>query len=169
MFENIDLNEDFRLALCCKPGPGDEVAGFLRLDLGVISVHRRGCPNLEAIQLDRLIKLDWSEILLPGSRKDPEYDPVSGNLDEIDLRILQHHAEMGVDYAAAVAKHLHIDRAIVFEKHRKLWDFKLLARVQPKMIRYRKNIVDNKWIKHRNHTYYEMTEKGLQVLRQFQK
>ena len=37
-------------------------------------------------------------------------------------------------------------------------------RVEPLMIRYRKNIVKGKWIKHRNHTYYELTEKGRKYL-----
>jgi predicted transcriptional regulator len=72
---------------------------------------------------------------------------------------------MGVDYAAVVAKCLNIDRATVFKRHRKLRDLKLLARVQPRMIQYRKNIVDNKWIKHRNHTYYEITDKGRETIK----
>jgi len=32
------------------------------------------------------------------------------------------------------------------------------------MIRYRKGIVDGKWIKHRHHTYYALTQKGNRVL-----
>jgi predicted transcriptional regulator len=35
-----------------------------------------------------------------------------------------------------------------------------LKRVEKLMIQYRKNIVKGKWIKHRNHTYYELTPKG---------
>ena len=85
-------------------------------------------------------------------------------LDDIDIKILDHHAKMGVDYAAVVAKSIIVDRATVFERHNKLKDMKLLARVRPKMIQYRKNIVRNKWIKHRNHTYYEITDKGREVL-----
>ena len=41
----------------------------------------------------------------------------------------------------------------------------LLERVEPLIIQYRKGIVDNKWIKHRNHTYYGLTSKGESYLR----
>lgn len=164
MVGEFDPKEDFRLALCCKPAPGDEVAGFLKPDTGIISVHKKSCPNLKSIQPDRLINLTWDELLKSESKDDEEYNLSSGELDEIDLKVLRHHAELGVDYAAVVAKSLKIDRAVVFERHRKLRDLKLLARVQPRMIQYRKNIVDNKWIKHRNHAYYEITDRGLQVL-----
>ena len=165
MAEDINLNEDFRLALCCKPTPGDRVAGFLKTEFGIISVHKADCPNLGSISAERLIKLEWNEILKSESENDKEYASIYGELDEIDLRILKHHAEMGVDYAAVVAKSLKIGRALVFERHRKLRDLMLLKRVQPRMIQYRKNIVDNKWIKHRNHTYYEITERGYKMLK----
>ena len=87
-------------------------------------------------------------------------DPDYRQLDEIDFKVLKHHLDFGVDYAAVVAKHTHIERAVVFDRHRKLRDLNLLVRVQPKMIQYRKNVVKGKWIKHRNHTYYELTERG---------
>jgi len=36
-------------------------------------------------------------------------------------------------------------------------------------MQYRKGIVDNKWVKHRNHTYYKLTEKGTKYLDYFEK
>jgi GTP diphosphokinase / guanosine-3',5'-bis(diphosphate) 3'-diphosphatase len=37
-----------RLASCCSPVPGDEVAGFITRGRGVV-VHRADCPNLAAM------------------------------------------------------------------------------------------------------------------------
>jgi len=165
MSEKIDLNEDYKLALCCRPLPGDKIVGFLKPDGGIISVHKEGCENLKSIEKERLFDLNWNEIVKMETENGITRDPAINELDNIDLRILKHHAEMGVDYAAVVAKCTRIDRATVFEKHRKLRDLKLLVRVQPRMIQYRKNIVDNKWIKHRNHTYYEITERGREIIK----
>lgn len=67
---------------------------------------------------------------------------------------------MGVDYSLMVAKIIKVSPQLVFEHHRKLKSLKLLERVKKVMIQYRKGIVDNKWIKHRNHTYYRITPKG---------
>lgn len=167
MSEIIDLNENFRLALCCKPSPGDKIAGFLKPESGIISVHKKGCVNLKSIEKERVIDLNWNEIIKTEPETDITKDPALSELDEIDYKILKHHASMGVDYAAVVAKCTKIDRATVFKRHRKLRDLKLLARVQPRIIQYRKNIVDNKWIKHRNHTYYEITERGQEILNHF--
>ena len=164
MPDKIDLNEDYRLSLCCNPLPGDAVAGFLKPESGIISVHKKGCANIKSIEKERLIDLKWNEIIKTNAESEIAQDPVFNELDEIDFRILKHHAEMGVDYAAVVARCTKIDRATVFKRHKKLRDLKLLARVQPRMIRYRKNIVDNKWIKHRNHTYYEITDRGRDIL-----
>jgi predicted transcriptional regulator len=89
------------------------------------------------------------------------------DLDELDFRVLQHHQSMGVDYSWMVAGALNIDPDLIFERHKKLKDLKLLKRVEPVMIQYRKNIVDNKWIKHRNHTYYQITTRGEIYLNHF--
>jgi (p)ppGpp synthase/HD superfamily hydrolase len=165
MAENIDIKEDYRLALCCNPTPHDKITGFLKPDSGIISVHKSGCVNLKSIEKERLIDLNWNEIINTETETDIANDPVFNELDETDIRILRHHAEMGLDYAAVVAKCTRIDRATVFKRHRKLRDLKLLGRVQPRMIQYRKNIADNKWIKHRNHTYYEITERGREIIK----
>lgn len=164
MADNIDINEDYRLALCCNPAPNDKITGFLKPESGIISVHKKGCHNLKSIQPERLVNLTWTGIIKTESPDNAENDELIRLLDDTDIRILRHHTEMGVDYAAVVAKCLKIDRATVFRRHRKLRDLKLLKRVQPRMIQYRKNIVDNRWIKHRNHTYYEITSKGSQIL-----
>ena len=165
MADLLRINGDYRIARCCKPVPSDKIIGFLKPDSGLISVHKVSCGNLRSIQPERLVNLTWEEILVKEDEPAPADDPVFSLLDETDFMILKHHAVMGVDYAAVVAKSLGIDRATVFERHKKLRDLGLLIRVQPKMIQYRKGIVKNKWIKHRNHTYYEITDKGLKFLR----
>jgi predicted transcriptional regulator len=56
-----------------------------------------------------------------------------------------------------------------YKRHRKLRELGSLKRVEKRMIQYRKNIVKGKWIKHRNHTYYELTLKGEDWISQFEK
>jgi GTP pyrophosphokinase len=49
------------LAKCCKPVPGDEIAGYVTLGRG-ISVHRKDCQNLldrASLYPDRKIALSW--------------------------------------------------------------------------------------------------------------
>ena len=164
MADPLRINGDYRIARCCGPVLSDEIRGFLKPDSGLISVHKVDCGNLRSIQPERLVKLTWEEILVEDDETALSYDPDFRLLDKTDFMILKHHAVMGVDYAAVVAKSLGIDRATVFKRHKKLRDLGLLVRVQPKMIQYRKGIVKNKWMKHRNHTYYEITDKGLAFL-----
>ena len=155
----------FRLAKCCSPQEGDEIVAFLKQDEDVFSVHRADCVNIRKVPPDRLVTPDWGEISEGGRGSTPQIpDSLLNQLDEVDIAVLRHHREMGVDYAAVVANHLGIDRAEVFTRHRKLRGLGLLRRVEPRMIRYRKGIADGKWIKHRNHTYYELTSKGRQAL-----
>lgn len=160
MSDQPNLKPDYTLAKCCNPSSDDAITGFLKPDSGIISIHVIGCENLSSIQPERLVKLEWDEILADQTEPNPLDDPIYQSLDDTDFAILRHHAKMGVDYAAVVAKHTGIDRATVFERHKKLRDLKLLARVDPTMIQYRKGFTKNKWIKHRNHTYYELTELG---------
>ena len=100
-------------------------------------------------------------------RHDDEPGEDFRELDELDFDILKHHQRMGVDYSLMVASVLNIEPELAFERHTKLRGLKLLKRVEKVMIRYRENVVDNKWIKHRNHTYYEITPKGEKYLRLF--
>ena len=51
-----DVLVDF--AKCCNPLPGEPVAGFITRGRG-ISVHRRKCPQLLALDPQRRIPVDW--------------------------------------------------------------------------------------------------------------
>jgi hypothetical protein len=157
------LKENYVLAKCCRPGEDDSIVGYYSHD-NFIKVHRSDCHNLKKTDSARLITLDWRDLydiddFVPGD----DYEV----LDGIDFSILRHHQVLGVDYSLEVAAVLRLSKQTVFDRHRKLREMKLLKRVQPVMIRYRKNIVKNKWIKHRNHTYYDLTGKGRDYLRYY--
>lgn len=153
------------MAKCCKPCEADTIEGYYSHNM-VMIVHKRGCPNLGKVEGERRVSLEWQEIL-----DSPDYVPDADyqQLDSLDWRVLRHHRRMGVDYSHVVARALHVSKDDIFACHRKLRQMKLLARVKPLIMQYRKGIVDNKWIKHRNHTYYELTEKGRRYLEHHEK
>jgi GTP diphosphokinase / guanosine-3',5'-bis(diphosphate) 3'-diphosphatase len=46
-------------ARCCKPLPGDEIAGYITRGRGV-TIHRQDCPNiLRSEDRERIIKVSW--------------------------------------------------------------------------------------------------------------
>jgi GTP diphosphokinase / guanosine-3',5'-bis(diphosphate) 3'-diphosphatase len=49
-----------RLAKCCTPVPGDEIAGYISLGKG-ITIHRKDCPNVRALMRnpERFTPVDW--------------------------------------------------------------------------------------------------------------
>ncbi len=54
-------NENYRIASCCNPIPGDKVFGYIDMANNVI-IHKRKCPNalkLMSSQGDRLIAAEW--------------------------------------------------------------------------------------------------------------
>jgi hypothetical protein len=151
----------YRLAKCCSPQEGDKIVGFLKQDDDIFSVHRADCANIKKVRADRVVVLSWHEIAQDGDRSAGTItDALYGQLDHVDFAVLMHHQMMGVDYAAVVARSVGIPRDEAFIRHKKLRDLGLLERVEPRIIRYRTGIVDGKWIKHRNHTYYDLTELG---------
>ena len=158
------LKENYTLSKCCLPLPDCEITGYNSLDGLTLKVHRLSCVNLQKADQARLVSLAWKDILA-----EDEFTPDDdfAELDELDFRILQHHRDLGVDYSLKTARLLNIDKQTMFDRHHKLRDMSLLERVEPLMIQYRKGVVDNKWIKHRNHTYYELTEKGRHYLEHF--
>jgi GTP pyrophosphokinase len=49
-----------RLAKCCHPVPGDEIAGYISLGRG-ITIHRDDCPNVGTLRKDpeRFVEVAW--------------------------------------------------------------------------------------------------------------
>ncbi|HOP07060.1 MAG TPA: DUF2250 domain-containing protein [candidate division Zixibacteria bacterium] len=161
MSDEIRLKEPYLLANCCSPTPDNSITGYYSHDGIQIKVHRSDCSNLKKADQARLVSLSWNDILdqpdfLPGD----DY----ADLTETDWRVLELHRQVGVDYSLKIAHLLHIEKQVAFDSHKKLRELGLLERVEPLIIQYRKGIVDNKWIKHRNHTYYDLTAKGRSYL-----
>jgi len=155
------LKEGYILAKCCFPEPPfDSITGYSSYK-SVIVVHKAGCQQLKTAEPKQLVALTWDEIL---GKTEFEPDKDYHQLDQLDFRILKHHQAMGIDYSLMVAKILKIKHVEAFEHHKRLRSLKLLERVAKVTVQYRKNIVDNKWIKHRNHTYYRITPKGERYL-----
>ncbi|MFP4663574.1 MAG: RelA/SpoT family protein [Bacteroidales bacterium] len=56
-----ESEQNYKLANCCNPIPGDDVVGFLNSG-DVVMVHKKNCPNaidLMATFGDRIIEVDW--------------------------------------------------------------------------------------------------------------
>jgi GTP diphosphokinase / guanosine-3',5'-bis(diphosphate) 3'-diphosphatase len=53
-------NVAVRLAKCCRPVPGDEIAGYVSLGRG-ITIHRRDCKNMKALKRapERFVDVSW--------------------------------------------------------------------------------------------------------------
>ena len=156
MPDEIKLKEKYILAKCCSPSLEDKIVGYYSHD-NYLKVHRHDCTSLKKAEPTRLVALSWDDILEDaGFAPGQDYD----ELEVDDFAVLRHHLDYGIDYSLMVAKSLAIPKQDAFERHKRLRDLGLLQRVEPRIVQYRKGIVDNKWIKHRNHTYYELTEKG---------
>ena len=154
------LKEGHTLAKCCSPEPGDRIVGYVNYQNRIV-VHKASCANLKKIQAARRVSLSWDQI---SGHKEERPGRDYFKLGGLDFLILEHHKMMGVDYSLMVARALKVEPVKVFERHRKLRNMKLLDRVKKVMIQYRKGIVERKWIKHRNHTYYGITPKGEKYL-----
>lgn len=153
----MKLKEKYSLAKCCAPSVNSKIVGYFSHD-NLIKIHNNSCPNIKNVESERLLFLKWDDILADKYEFKPDVNYYK--LDQIDFAILKHHLDFGVDYSLVVARQVNISKQEAFDCHKKLKELKLLERVQKLMIQYRKGIVDNKWIKHRNHTYYQLTELG---------
>jgi hypothetical protein len=156
MSESITLKDDYTLARCCSPQVGSPIVGYYSHD-NILKVHCKDCANLAKAEQSRLVTLAWDDII---AKKDFTPGEDFASLDDTDFAVLLHHQRFGIDYSLKVASMIHQDKQAVFDCHRKLRSMGLVQRVEATMVRYRKGVVDNKWIKHRNHTYYDLTEKG---------
>lgn len=156
----LNLKDPYILANCCSPQQNDKIIGYYSHN-NILKVHKIDCSNLNKADQSRLVPLNWSDILA-----DEAFTPDSdyGDLTEFDFVILKHHKKWGVDYSLKIASMHHLEKQAVFDSHHKLREMGLLSRVKELMMQYRKGIAKNKWIKHRNHTYYKLTDKGQRYL-----
>ena len=154
------LLDKYTLARCCSPQRADPIVGYFSFD-DHIKVHRSDCGNLAKAEPSRLVKLEWDEVLDDSDDTPP---PETTELDQTDLAILRHHRDYDIDYSLKVARMVGIDKQTAFDRHQKLRNLGLIERVEALMVQYRKKTAPNKWIKHRNHTYYRLTPKGAACL-----
>ncbi len=166
MSENPKIKADYSLSKCCSPEKGDNIVGYYSYN-NIIKIHKADCPYALKVERERLLKLDWKDILESDSEYTPDKD--YHELDDLDFKILHHHHIFGIDYSLVIARKLNITKEEAFERHNKLKNMMLVERVNATMVQYRKGIVDNKWIKHRNHTYYQLTSKGYAYLQFYHK
>ena len=159
----------YRLAKCCAPEEDNPIIGYFKED-GTIAVHNSSCPAIPGLRAERLLDVSWDEIH-KSDIPDTSQNILSAvaELDETDYYILKHHQELGMDYSIVVAESLRIPLEEMHKRHRKLRELGGLKRVEGRIIHYRKNIVKGKWIKHRNHTYYELTPEGSQWINTFER
>ena len=158
----------YKLAQCCSPEAEESIIGYFKED-GTVTVHWSDCASVQQLRLERLLEVTWSEIHAAEKPTDIETeDSTFDKLDEVDYLILKHHQEFGLDYSIVVSDMLGLPLEETQKRHRKLRELGGLKRVEKRIIQYRKNIVKGKWIKHRNHTYYELTPKGDRWIRLFE-
>lgn len=155
----------YKIAKCCDPDEGAHIIGYFKEDR-TITIHNTSCQIVPGLRTERLLDVSWDEI---QKSKTPDTSQEIPDLDETDYFILKHHQELGVDYSIVVAETLRIPLEEIQQRHRKLKELGGLKRVEARIIQYRKNIVKGKWIKHRNHTYYELTPKGSQWINVFER
>ena len=158
----------YKLAQCCSPEAGEGIIGYFKED-GTVAIHRSDCASIQHLRLERLLEVTWREIHAAETSAGTETeDPTFDQLDEVDYLILKHHQEFGLDYSIVVSEMLGLPLDETHNRHRKLRELGGLKRVARRMIQYRRNIVKGKWIKHRNHTYYELTPRGDRWVRSFE-
>ena len=158
----------YKLAQCCSPEAKESIIGYFKED-GTVTIHLSNCASVQQLRPERLLDVTWDEIHAAETPADTETeDPTFDRLDEVDYLILKHHQEFGLDYSIVVSEMLGLPLDETQNRHRKLRELGGLKRVERRMIQYRKNIVKGKWIKHRNHTYYELTPKGERWVRSFE-
>lgn len=153
------------IAKCCEPDEDKPIIGYFKED-GSITIHDKTCVTVHGLRPERILDVVWEEI---QKTKKPEITlEIPTELDETDYYILKHHQELGMDYSIVVAETLRIPLEEMHKRHRKLKELGGLKRVEGRIIHYRKNKVKGKWIKHRNHTYYELTPEGIQWIDYFE-
>lgn len=159
----------YKIAQCCTPEEDTRIIGYFKED-GTITVHDTSCSVVLGLRTERLLDVSWDEIRRTETADISDEVPADiTELDETDYFILKHHQEFGMDYSKVVSETLRIPLEEAHQRHRKLRELGGLKRVEGRIIHYRKNIVKGKWIKHRNHTYYELTPEGIEWINAFEK
>ncbi|MGH2331489.1 DUF2250 domain-containing protein [Thermoanaerobacter mathranii] len=94
--------------------------------------------------------------------------PVNNDQEEfLDLTILAYLKKLGPEYAKFLARHLGLSLEESRKRLQSLEKRGLIKRVERRIVKYYHR--QRKSVKHRNHTYYELTREGELFLRQARK
>lgn len=89
-------------ANCCKPIPGDPIIGVVTKRRGV-TVHNRGCPNVEKVPEERLVEVEWghkrsdrysTRLRIDGTDRPGLFADVAHTINTCDGTILQVRASV---------------------------------------------------------------------------
>lgn len=90
-----------RMAKCCNPLPGEPIVGFITRGRG-ITVHRDTCKNIEKIESERKIEVQWDsgednvypvDIKVAYSNNKGMLAALSGVLGQLDASVVDVHVE----------------------------------------------------------------------------
>jgi guanosine-3',5'-bis(diphosphate) 3'-pyrophosphohydrolase len=86
-----------KLARCCTPVPGDDIAGFVTRGSGV-SVHRRGCSNVADLsnQANRMVTVNWAPTQISMFLVNIQVEALdrAGLLAEVTRALTEHHVNI---------------------------------------------------------------------------
>jgi len=85
-------------------------------------------------------------------------------LNDLEIKVLKYHKQKGCDYSKSLARALNIKLCEAFAVHKKLLSLGYLEKVSSRLTKYQVN-TKTKIVKHRNHTYYQLTQKGKQFVK----
>ncbi len=85
-------------------------------------------------------------------------------LDDLEIAVLKYHKHKGCDYSKSLSRVLHIPLQKAFEVHKKLFELGYLEKINSRLTKYKINS-KTKITKHRNHTYYQLSQIGKQFIK----
>ncbi len=97
------------------------------------------------------------------------FDGKEYELSELELNILKYHKIMGPDYSKLISHRFHITLQEAFDIHKRLLNIGLLEKVTAPIINYHSKDKRLKSMKHRNHTYYDLSRTGKLLLREYER
>ena len=105
-----------RLAKCCRPVPGDEIAGYVSLGRG-ITIHRADCKNVKALKKapERFVEVSWDGDNEASYRVELQIDAYDRTRLLEDLSRTFSEAGINILGASCTTKHPMVKNTFVIE------------------------------------------------------
>jgi GTP diphosphokinase / guanosine-3',5'-bis(diphosphate) 3'-diphosphatase len=105
-----------RLAKCCRPVPGDEIAGYVSLGRG-ITIHRTDCSNMKALKKapERFVEVSWDGENVSSYRVELQVDAYDRTRLLEDLSRTFAEAGVNIIGASCTTKHPMVKNRFVVE------------------------------------------------------